>query len=163
MIYTVKTATTTGKEDATYGKEYLVNFNETDQTVRVSKKFPLTPGTQMIGDIINNANYGPYFKSAPRDGTPMVPGATGTTSPRPAQTPSKIQADKNNSFYVAYVKDMMIAYLDIIGWDWDKYNDEKFNNAIGAVASGAKQLRDAVETSDELTIQDVEDSWANIG
>jgi len=147
MKYTVKNATPSG-EQSQYGIEYLVNFNEDDRTVRISRKFPIKDGAEFIGEIIDNPKYGAYFKSAPKQ--------EGSSQPqlRSTQKPKK----NENSFYVAYAKDLMVAYLNSINWDWSKYDEASFNNSISAVSQGAKDLMESLEKP-EITIEEIKDSW----
>lgn len=148
MRYTVKNASPTGKLDETYGTEYLVNFNEDERTVRMSRRNPVQPGAEFIGEIINNPKYGVYFKSTPK-----------TSNQNQNQQQLKPIKQKNeNSFYVAYAKDLMVAYLDSLSWDWDKYDETKFNNAIAAVAQGAKDLMETLDAP-SITTEDVTQSW----
>lgn len=67
--FTVKTATPTGKNDPTYGAEYLVQFEEDTRTVKMSRKTVPQPGGVENGQIIDG-KYGAYFKKDPFQPTP---------------------------------------------------------------------------------------------
>lgn len=64
MKYTVKNATQTGKVDAKFGTEYLVNFNEDDRVVKMSRQKPVEVGQEENGTIVDS-KYGAYFKKDP--------------------------------------------------------------------------------------------------
>ena len=61
MKYTVKSFAPTGKNDPTYGTEYVVHFNEDDREVKMSRVKPISEGQEENGQIING-KFGAYFK-----------------------------------------------------------------------------------------------------
>lgn len=72
----------TGKEDPKFGKEYMVQFEEDNRTVKMSfKKDDPKPGDTEEGEIVDS-KYGSYFKRG---------------SSKPAYTPGDKPAYKDNS------------------------------------------------------------------
>lgn len=129
MRYTIQTATPSGKVDQTYGPEYLVTFNEDDREVKMNRKFPPKTGSELIGDIIT-ASWGSYFKKDPN----------GQLIQKPASDmpPGYIPKKNEHTMYVSYAKDLLIAYMNKLEWDFGKVSEEGFDMTVRLVAAAAK-------------------------
>lgn len=64
MQYTVKAVANTGTVDPKYGTKYLVQFNEYQGDVSVSRKDAINVGDVFNGEVKVNS-YGAYFKKDP--------------------------------------------------------------------------------------------------
>lgn len=133
MRYTIQSATSTGKVDPTYGNEYLVTFNEDDREVKMNRKFPPKVGTELVGDIIT-AQWGSYFKKDPNANNQITYTKTASDMPR----------KNEHTMYVSYAKDLLIAYMNHIDWDFDKLSEEGFDITVRLVAAAAKTMESEV-------------------
>jgi hypothetical protein len=79
--YTIRQATPTGKNDPTYGAEYIVHFNEDEREVKMSRKQPVTVGQTEDGTIVDG-KYGAYFKKAPYNPNRAQAPAAAAPAPR---------------------------------------------------------------------------------
>lgn len=127
MRYTIQSAQPTGKVDTTYGPEYLVTFNEDGREVKMNRKFPPKVGSELLGDIIQ-ASWGSYFKKDPNAQT-----KTFQASDMPPRR-------NEHTMYVSYAKDLLIAYMNSLNWDANKFSDEAFDIAVRSVVEATKTL-----------------------
>lgn len=134
MRYTINTASPTGKVDPTYGAEYSVSFNEDSREVKMNRKFPPKVGSELLGDIIS-ASWGSYFKKDP---------AAGQQTYERIEQNKEQNSSKEHSFYVAYAKDLLIAYMSSLDWDFDKLSEEGFDMAVRLIATAAKTMESEV-------------------
>ena len=132
MRYTIHTAIPTGKVDPTYGAEYTVTFNEDSREVKMNRKFPPKAGTELIGEIIS-ASWGSYFKKDPNANNQIK-----TVSDTPMDSSP---SNKNlHTMYVSYAKDLLLAYMSSLDWNFDKVSEEGFDIALRLIVEGAKAL-----------------------
>ena len=91
---------------------------------------PKSP-TPSIGDIlegtIGHNDFGAYFK---KDKKPFTPNA-----------PSGKPVANTDAMYVSYAKDLMVAYLNAINWDFTKLDEVSFNLMVNNVADASKTLK----------------------
>jgi hypothetical protein len=155
MQYTIKNVTASGKEDPKFGIEYLVNFNEDSRTVRMNRKYPPRIGSVLIGEVLES-RYGAYFKRDPEASTPTqstLPTTSPTTS-TPKSSSSPRTGDRNYTMFVSYAKDLMIAYMGSIDWDYKKFDYGAFGEMLSVLSTTAHTLQDS--ESDEAPSLEVD-------
>lgn len=137
MTYTIENISTNVRDVNTkYGsmKVYKLGLEGEAETVdyMISPKTP----TPSIGDIlegtIGHNDFGAFFKKDKKPFTPQSPAGRVTNT---------------DAMYVAYAKDLMIAYLNAINWDFTKLDEVAFNLMLHTVGEASKTLREFGEKS----------------
>lgn len=133
MKYTIGAVADVVKDINTkYGemKIYKIRFEEAEETM----DYMISPKTDApsVGDIlegtIGHNDFGAYFK---KDKKPFTPNQSYASKP----------VANTDAMYVAYAKDLMIAYMNSISWDFTKLDEVSFNLTVGIVTEAAKLLQ----------------------
>lgn len=141
--YTVKQVKPTGKEDATYGTEYHVQFNEDDRVVTVSRKTEVTVGQEFNGEI-KDGKFGAYFKK-----DPFVPASSAASTSKPSFTPRK---DNSEGMKMGMCINNAANFVNAIATP--EMTDTDWANMIHAYASALYTLGDLVATPAEEPLVD---------
>lgn len=129
MKYTIQDVSRTVKDVNTkFGEMKVFKLQlegENDEVdYMTSPKSPIPRVGDILEGTIGHNDYGAFFK---KDRKPFEPQA------------SKPVAN-TDAMYVAYAKDIMIAYMNALNWDFDKLDEVQLNLALQFVAEGAKTL-----------------------
>lgn len=135
MRYTIESASPTGKVDPTYGTEYLITVNEDNRSFKMNRKFSPKIGAELIGDIVQ-ASWGSYFK---KDSSEQNNASYSSDSQKQTQKPER----SDRAMYVSYAKDLAIAYLNFIDWDYSRFEDAHFESIVQAVSKAATTLSES--------------------
>lgn len=134
MTYTIQDVSENVRDiKGQYGplKVYKLKLEGESETVDYLLS-PASP-TPRIGDIIEGIighnSFGAYFK---KDKKPFTPGGGDAKRSPIANT---------DAMFVSYAKDMYIAYLNTINWDFTKLDDISFNLLMSNVKDAADILR----------------------